>query len=108
MILFANFIRAVAQVFDIGLTFFMWIIIAHAVLSWVSPDPFNPIVRFINQITEPLLYQIRRRIPSAFGGIDFSPMIVLLVIFFLKIFIVDSLFMFSNNLINQGVMSQMR
>jgi YggT family protein len=108
MILLANFIRAVAQVFDIGLTFFMWVFIAHAVLSWVSPDPFNPIARFINQVTEPLLHQIRRRIPFAFGGIDFSPMIVLLVIFFLKIFIVDSLFMFSNNLINQGVISQMR
>ena len=107
MILLANFIRAVAQVLDIGLTFFMWIVIAHAILSWVRPDPFNPIVRFINQVTEPLLYQIRRRIPSAFGGIDFSPMIVLLVIFFLKIFVVESLFMFSNNMINQSAMIRM-
>ena len=101
MILLANFIRAIAQVVDIGLTFFMWIVIAHAILSWVNPDPFNPIVRFINQVTEPLLYQIRKRIPTAFGGIDLSPMIVLLVIFFLKIFVVESLVMFSSNLIHQ-------
>jgi YggT family protein len=69
----------------------MWIVIAHAVLSWVRPDPYNPIVRFINQVTEPLLYQIRRRIPTVFGGMDFSPIIVLMGVVFLKIFIVDSL-----------------
>jgi YggT family protein len=57
----------------------------------VRPDPFNPIVRFINQVTEPLLYQIRRRIPTVFGGMDFSPIIVLLGVVFLRIFIVDSL-----------------
>ncbi|MCD6586642.1 MAG: YggT family protein [Desulfobacteraceae bacterium] len=91
MFILGNFIRALAEVANIGLTLFMWIVIAQALLSWVRPDPFNPIVRFINQVTEPLLYQIRRRIPSAFGGIDFSPIIVLLVVVFLKIFIVDSL-----------------
>jgi YggT family protein len=91
MFILGNFIRALAEVINIGLTLFMWIVIAHAVLSWVRPDPFNPIVRFINQVTEPLLYQIRRRIPSAFGGIDFAPMIVILGVVFLRIFLVDSL-----------------
>jgi YggT family protein len=91
MFILGNFIRALAEVINIGLTLFMWIVIAHAILSWVRPDPFNPIVRFINQVTEPLLYQIRRRIPSAFGGIDFAPMIVILGVVFLRIFLVDSL-----------------
>jgi YggT family protein len=91
MFIIGNFIRALAEVIDIGLTLFMWIVIAHAILSWVRPDPFNPIVRFINQVTEPLLYQIRSRIPSAFGGIDFSPVIVLLGVVFLRVFLVDSL-----------------
>ncbi|RJP86715.1 MAG: YggT family protein [Desulfobacteraceae bacterium] len=91
MFIIGNFIRALAEVINIGLTLFMWIIIAHAILSWVRPDPYNPIVRFINQVTEPLLYQIRRRIPSAFGGIDFAPMIVLLGVVFLRVFLVDSL-----------------
>jgi len=91
MFIIGNFIRALAEVINIGLTLFMWIVIAHAILSWVRPDPYNPIVRFINQVTEPLLYQIRRRIPSAFGGIDFAPMIVLLGVVFLRVFLVDSL-----------------
>ena len=76
---------------DIVLTIFMWIVIARAVLSWVSPDPYNPIVRFIHQITEPVLYQIRRRIPVSFGGIDFSPILVFLAIIFLQQFVVNSL-----------------
>ncbi len=91
MFILGNFIRAVAEVVNIGLTLFMWIVIAHAVLSWVRPDPYNPIVRFINQVTEPLLYQIRRRIPTIFGGMDFAPIIVLMGVVFFKIFIVDTL-----------------
>lgn len=98
MFILGNFIRAMAEVINIGLTLFMWIVIAHAILSWVRPDPYNPIVRFINQVTEPLLYQIRRRIPSAFGGIDFAPMIVILGVVFLRIFLVDSLMRLSSGL----------
>ncbi|MBA2879932.1 YggT family protein [Desulfosalsimonas propionicica] len=74
------------------MTVYMWIIIAQAVLSWVNPDPYNPIVRIIRQVTDPVLFQIRRRIPTVFGGIDFSPIIVLLGIIFLQEFLVKSLF----------------
>lgn len=91
MFILGNFIRAVAEILNIGLTIFMWIVIAQAILSWVNPDPFNPIVRFINQVTQPVLYQIRKRMPTAIGGIDFSPIIVLLGVVFLKIFVVESL-----------------
>lgn len=91
MFIIGNFVRALAEVINIGLTLFMWIVIAQAVLSWVRPDPFNPIVRFINQVTEPVLFQIRRRIPTVFGGIDVAPMLVLLGVVFLRIFLVDSL-----------------
>ena len=91
MFIIGNFVRALAEVINIGLTLFMWIVIAQAVLSWVRPDPFNPIVRFINQVTEPVLFQIRRRIPTVFGGIDIAPMLVLLGVVFLRIFLVDSL-----------------
>jgi len=99
MFILANFIRAIAEILDIGLTIFMWIVIAQAILSWVNPDPFNPIVRFINQVTEPVLYQIRKRIPSAVGGLDFSPIIVLLGIVFLKIFLVESLLQIAHSLL---------
>jgi YggT family protein len=69
----------------------MWVIIARAILSWVSPDPFNPIVRFIHNVTEPVLYQVRSRIPFNLGGIDISPIIVILMVLFLRMFLVDSL-----------------
>jgi YggT family protein len=91
MVVFRNLLIAVATVLDYVLVFFMFITIARAVLSWVSPDPYNPIVRFIHNVTEPVLYQIRKRLPVMYGGIDFSPIIVILIIIFLRIFVVDSL-----------------
>jgi YggT family protein len=92
MLILSNLLIAIAKVLDIVLSIFMWIVIARAVLSWVSPDPYNPIVRFIHKVTEPVLYQIRRRIPVNFGGIDFSPIIVFLAIIFLQRFVVQSLY----------------
>jgi YggT family protein len=83
---------AAAKVLSLVLSIYMWIIIARAVLSWVNPDPYNPIVRFIHNLTEPLLYWIRRRFPVVFGGVDLAPMIALLAIFFLQHFVVASLF----------------
>ena len=94
------FLMALAKVIDTVLFIYMWIIIIRAVLSWVSPDPYNPIVRFINNITEPVLYQIRRRLPVSFGGIDLSPVIVLLIILFLQNFVVRSLVHFSQSFIH--------
>lgn len=92
MFVFANFLIAAAKVLSLVLSIYMWIIIARAVLSWVNPDPYNPIVRFIHNLTEPLLYWIRRRFPVVFGGIDLAPMIALLAILFLQHFVVASLF----------------
>jgi len=92
MFVFSNLLAAVAEVLRWVLNIFMWIVIARAILSWVSPDPYNPIVRFIHNVTEPVLYPIRRRIPLSFGGIDFSPVIVLLAVIFLQRFVVNSLY----------------
>ncbi|MBW1994034.1 MAG: YggT family protein, partial [Deltaproteobacteria bacterium] len=82
---------ALAKVIDYVLLIFMWIVIARAILSWVSPDPFNPIVRFINNVTEPVLYPIRTRLPISFGGIDLSPIVVFLGVIFLRTFVVSTL-----------------
>ena len=98
MFVMSNLLAAVAEVLRWVLNIFMYIVIARAVLSWVSPDPYNPIVRFINKVTEPVLYQIRKRIPVNFGGIDFSPIIVFLAIIFLQRFVVDSLYELSRTL----------
>jgi len=86
-----NLLIALATVIDIALVCFMFIIIARAVLSWVSPDPYNPIVRFIHNVTEPVLYRIRRKLPLMYGGLDLSPIAVILIIIFLRIFVVESL-----------------
>jgi len=91
MFIIGNFIKAVAIILHYVLTFYMWIVIARAVLSWVNPDPYNPIVRFIHNVTEPVLYRIRSKIPVSFGGIDFSPIIVILLVIFLQNFVVNSL-----------------
>ncbi len=91
MLILANFLEAMAVVLDYALTFYMWIVVAGAVLSWVSPDPYNPIVRFINTATEPVLYEIRKRLPVSFGGLDISPIVVILIIIFLQTFVVNSL-----------------
>lgn len=91
MFVLENFIVAVARIVDILLTIYLWIIVIRAVLSWVSPDPYNPIVRMIHQVTEPVLGPIRRWMPLKGMGIDFSPIIVLLAIVFLQSFLVPSL-----------------
>jgi YggT family protein len=98
MFVIENLLMAIAVVLDYVLLIFMWIIIARAVLSWVNPDPFNPIVRFIHNVTEPVLYRVRALIPTSFGGIDFSPIIVLLVVIFLQRFVVKSLMELANRL----------
>lgn len=92
MFIFGHFINAIAVVLDYALVIYMWIIIARAVLSWVNPDPYNPIVRFINNVTDPVTDAIRRRLPVIYGGIDMSPILVLLAIVFLRTFLVQTLF----------------
>jgi YggT family protein len=91
MFIVANFLLAVAKILNIALTLYMFIVIARAVISWVNPDPYNAIVRFLYATTEPVLYSIRRRLPISFGGFDFSPIIVILAIYFIQQFLVNSL-----------------
>lgn len=91
MFIVSNFLVALAKILDIGLSLYMWIIIGRAVISWVNPDPYNPIVRFLTSATEPVLYPIRRKMPIHLGGIDFSPVLVIIAIIFLQTFLVQSL-----------------
>ena len=73
------------------LNIYMWIVVGAAVVSWVNPDPSNPIVRFLYGVTEPVLYRIRRLIPTSFGGIDIAPMILILVIILIQRVIIDAI-----------------
>jgi len=91
MFVLANFLNAFALLLHYVLTMYMWIVIARAVISWVSPDPYNPIVRFLHAATDPVLNRIQRTLPVFFGGFDFSPIIVFLVIIFVDSFVVQTL-----------------
>lgn len=90
MFVLANLLDAIAQILDMALSIYVYVIIARALVSWVNPDPYNPIVRFLYQATEPVLYRIRRVVPYL-GGIDLSPIIAILAIVFIKKFLIATL-----------------
>ena len=85
-----NTLLGLATVLDYALSFYSWIIIARALISWVNPDPWNPIVQFLTRATEPILAPIRRRIGLGMG-MDLSPLIVLAAIWFMQIAVVQSI-----------------
>ena len=89
MFVLGDLLLAVEKLVDYVMSAYLWIIVIRAVISWVNPDPSNPIVRFLYQITEPVLGPIRRRLPMT--GIDFSPLIAMLAIYFLQWFLVPVL-----------------
>ena len=97
MFVFANFIIAIAQIVGAILTILTWIIIIRALISWVNPDPYNPIVQFLYRVTEPILMPIRRILP-AMGGFDLSPIVALVGIMFIRSFVVQTLIEFAMRL----------
>lgn len=98
MFIVGNFIGALAKIIDMGLTLYMWIVVARSLISWVNPDPYNPIVRFLYRSTEPVMAPIRRWLPLRNMGIDISPIIVIAAIIFLQSFLLKSLMEFANYL----------
>lgn len=93
MFVFSNLLVAIAQIVDVLLTIVYWLILIRALISWVSPDPHNPLVQFLYKTTEPILEPIRRILPLGVRmGIDISPIIAFLAIMFLKSFLVSTLF----------------
>ena len=92
MFVIGNFILAVAVILQYLITILTWVIVIRALISWVNPDPYNVIVQILHRITEPLLAPIRRIIPMHGMGIDISPIIVILLLWFVRLFIVNSLF----------------
>jgi YggT family protein len=87
-----NIVLGLTQVLDIVLTSIKWIVIVRALISWVNPDPYNPIVQFLTRVTEPILRPLRKLMPPwKTGGIDFSPFVVVIVIIFLDYALIDNL-----------------
>ena len=99
MVVLGNFIAALARILIIALNIYMWIIIIRALISWVSPNPYNPIVRFLYRVTEPALRPVRRILPLQGLGVDFSPVVVILVILLLIDFVIPTLFSYVQRLL---------
>ena len=91
MFIAGNILEGIATILDTVLWLYMWVIIIRALVSWVNPDPWNPIVQFLQRVTDPVLYQIRKRLGMGSMGFDFSPIIAILLIWFLQIAVVGSL-----------------
>jgi len=87
-----NFLLAVINVANTILSLYFWVVIISALISWVNPDPYNPIVRILRNLTEPVFQRVRMWLPfTNLGGIDFSPIVVLIAIEFTRIFVIQSL-----------------
>jgi len=91
MFILGNLVLAIANILDIVLSIYMWVVIIAALISWVNPDPYNPIVRILHALTEPVLRPVRRVIGYRLGPIDISPLIIILAIFFIQRFLISSL-----------------
>jgi YggT family protein len=90
LFIIGNLIEAIARVLGMVLNIYMFIIIVRALASWFSMDPYNPLYQFLIRITEPVLWRVRKYLPAA-AGVDFSPIVVILIIYFLQAFVVQSL-----------------
>lgn len=91
MFVYTNLIIFIAQVLQEILRLYFWIVIASAVMTWIEPNPYNPIVRAVYAMTDPVFNWVRRHIPVFFGGLDFSPVVVLIGIEFLQQYLVPNL-----------------
>ena len=101
MFVISNILVGFAKILDMALTIYFWIIVIRALISWVNPDPYNPIVRFLYQVTEPVLYRIRKVVPYM-GGIDLSPLIVIFIIYFFQWAVIPSIIEFALRLKTGG------
>ncbi len=99
MFVASNLLMALANIFSIIFTIAWWLILIRALISWVNPDPYNPIVQFLYKTTEPILYPIRKMLPQSLRfGIDISPIVAFLLIVFLRSFLVQTLYQLAANL----------
>jgi len=98
MFVFGNVILGIAKVLDVLLDIYMWVIIIRALISWVNPDPYNPIVQFLQRATEPVLRPLRKFVPPYRLGIDLSPLIAILIIMFLRYALINTLYRIGNSM----------
>ncbi len=88
----ATLLEAIAQILHMVINLYIWVVIISALITWVNPDPYNPIVQVLRRATEPVYSFVKRYISTVIGGIDLSPIIIILGLQFLDLFIVKILF----------------
>lgn len=99
MIVFSNTLSAIAIIFGSLLNIYFWIVVIATLITWVNPNPANPIVRGLRMLTEPVFYRVRKWLPFTYAaGIDFSPVVVLIVIELLNRIVVKSLVQYAAQL----------
>ncbi|MDA7848181.1 YggT family protein [Sulfurospirillum sp.] len=94
----ATLIEAIAQILHMVLNIYIWVVIISALITWVRPDPYNPIVQVLRRLTEPVYEFMRRYVPTMIGGIDLAPIIVIISLQFIDLFAVKLLFSLANGL----------
>ena len=94
----STFIQALAQILSMVINIYIWVVIIAALISWVRPDPYNPLVQILYKLTEPLYARIRRLIPTIIGGVDLTPILVILALKFIDLFLVQLLFSLARNI----------
>ena len=106
MILFANFLRASANIIHVVLMIYVWIVIIRAVLSWVNIPSLHQVAIILYYLTEPVMRPFRRIIPpQRMGGLDITPIIVILLILFVDSFIVKSISLYAQQLLREHALS---
>lgn len=94
----STLIEALAQILSMVINIYIWVVIIAALITWVRPDPYNPIVQVLYKLTEPVYAKIRKVIPTLLGGIDIAPILVILALKFIDLFAVRLLFGLANSL----------
>ncbi len=87
----STLLEAIASILHTAITVYIWIVIIAALITWIRPDPYNPIVQTLYRLTEPVYAYIRRYIPTVFWGVDLAPVIVILALQFIDLFLVKLL-----------------
>jgi len=86
-----SFVLFFARVLEELLNVYFWVVIIAALLTWIEPNPYNPIVRFLYSVTEPVFDWVREHLPVFFGGIDFSPLVVIIAIQFVQVWLIPTI-----------------
>ncbi|NPA55368.1 MAG: YggT family protein [Epsilonproteobacteria bacterium] len=98
MVVFSTLLVAIANILHMVVNLYIWVVIIAALITWVQPDPYNPIVQILYRLTEPVYAMIRRFIPTNFGGFDIAPLILILGLQFFDLFFVNLLFKLASGL----------